>query len=142
MPGMVTVGCRLPCGLQMQLYTMEDYQEPVMGGGWKTVKRALPLGKPVKLHGAAKAIGKDVPWDIRSGAGLTHGVDADFFAKWMDDNKGSDVVKGGHIFAHAKTGEVIAEAKDKISEKTGLEPLDRNNLPAEFRPVIKTAQGV
>lgn len=142
MPGTVTVGCKIPCGFAMQLYTMEDASEPVMGGGWKTVKRASPLGKLVKLNGSAKAIGKDVPWDIKFGVGLTHGVDADFFAKWMEDNKESDIVKGGHIFCKTKTGEVLAEAKDKMSEKTGLEPIDRNDLPAEFKPTIKNSQGI
>ena len=140
MPGTVTVGCKLHCGMMLQLYGMEDYQEPVMGGGWKTVKRAFPIGDPVKIHGSAKAIGKDIPWDIRSGAGLTHGVDADFFAKWMADNKDSDMVKGGHIFSNAKAESVIAEAKEKKKEKTGLEPLDRNNLPAEFKPVIRNSE--
>lgn len=141
MPGTVTVACKVPCGFAMQLYRMEDAQEPVMGGGWKAIKRAVPTGKLVVLHGPAKAIGKDVPWEIKSGVGLTHGVDADFFAKWMEDNKEADVVTGGHIFANVKTGEVLAEAKDRISLKTGLEPIDRNNLPAEFRPTIKTADG-
>jgi len=122
---------------------MEDYYEPVMGrdgSGSRLIQRAFPLGDPVKLHGPARAIGKDVEHEIKYGVGLTHGVDADFFAAWMDANKDSDVVKGGHIFAHAKTNEVVAEAKDKISLKTGLEPLDRNNLPPEFQQ-IKTAVG-
>lgn len=142
MPGTVTVGCKIPCGFAMQLYTMEDTNEAVMGGGWKIVQRARPIGKLVTLNGSAKAIGKDVAWDIKHAAGLTHGVDADFFAKWMEDNKESDIVKGGHIFANPKTSEVLAEAKDRIGEKTGLEPVDRNNLPAEFQKTVRTAQGV
>jgi hypothetical protein len=122
----------------MQLYKMEDWQEPILGGGWRNAKRAVPIGSPVVLHGPAKRIGADVPWDIRSGAGITHGVDADFFVKWMEDNKESDVVRGGHIFASAKIGDVVAEAKDRAKEKTGLERLDPKNLPAEFTKLIKT----
>jgi hypothetical protein len=125
----------------MQLWGMADAEEPVMGGGVRIYKRAYPIGNPVKLNGAAKRIGQDVPWDIRAGAGLTHGIDADFFAKWMADNKDSDVVKGGHIFASAKTGDVVAEAKEKIGEKTGLEPLNPNSMPAEFSKVVRTATG-
>jgi hypothetical protein len=139
--GTICVACKLPNGFTMQLYRIEDWQEPVIGGGWKPSKRAMSVGAPVKLNGSAKRFGADVPWDIRSGAGLTHGVDADFFAKWMEDWKESDMVKGGFIFASAKTGDVVAEAKDKVKEKTGLEPLDRNNLPAEFTKTIKPEYG-
>lgn len=142
MPGTVTVACKIPCGFVMQLYKMEEWDEPVMGGGKRPTKRARQTGEPVTLHGPAKAIGKDVPWEIRFGVGLTHGVDADFFAQWLDANKDSDMVKGGHIFACAKSGDVAQEAKNRVSDKTGLEPLDRNNLPDEFKPLIKTAQGV
>lgn len=145
MPGTCTVGCRLPNGLILRLYTMVEHDEPLIGGnGHKTVKRAQPLfqdGKPkeIKLNGSARFVGKEMPHDIRNGAGLTFGVDADFFAKWMADNKDSEIVKNGLVFAQTKAGEIEAQAKDHRQQVTGLEPLDPRNMPAEFKGKIETA---
>lgn len=133
MPGTVTVGCKVPTGLKLQMYRMEDYSEPVMSGGTRTVKRAVPTGTPVILNGNARFIGKDTPREIRNGAGLTYGVDADFFAAWLVAHKDSDVVRNGLVFAQAKPGETVAQAKDHIPLKSGLEPIDPKNVGPEFK---------
>jgi hypothetical protein len=131
----VTVACKIPCGLILQVYASEDWQEAVMGGGHRTAKRAFvnPKFKPVKINGPARAIGKDLPHEIRNGVGLTHGVDADLFAAWLEQNKDSDFVVKGMVFANVKPSEVDAVAKDHITLKSGLERIDPNNLPDEFR---------
>jgi hypothetical protein len=141
MPGTVTVACKIPNGLILQIYKMEDHNEAVMGGGWRKVSQAVKVGDPVKVNGPAKYVGKDALHEIRYGVGLTHGIDADFFEKWIKDNADSEVVKLKLIFASPKAGEVIAQAKDQISLKSGMEGLDRNNLPEEFRQKITTATG-
>lgn len=110
-----------------------------MAGGYKTVSRATPMGGTVKLNGAARFVGRDMPHEIRHGAGLTFGVDADFFAKWMADNKESEIVKNGLVFAQTKANEIEAQARDHRKQATGLEPLDPRNLPAEFKGKIETA---
>jgi hypothetical protein len=137
----LTVACKIPTGLILQVYASEDFQEPVMGGGHKTSKRAYvdPRFKPVKLNGPARAIGKDVSHEIRNGVGLTHGVDADLFAAWLAQNKDADYVVKGLVFANLKPSEVDAQAKDHISLKSGMERIDPNNLPDEFKRKIKTA---
>lgn len=139
MAGLVTVACKIPNGLLLQVFQMEDAQEPVMGGGWKTVKRATRVGASVKLNGPAVAYGKPMPHDIRYGVGLTYGVDADFYNAWAEQNKGSDFIVKRLVYAHAKGSEVEAQSKDQVSIKSGLEAVDPQNLPDEFKRKIATA---
>jgi hypothetical protein len=135
MGGKLTVACKIPNGLVIQVYGTEPWQEPVMGGGHRTVQRAFvrqDMGRAV-LNGPARKLGKDMPHEIRNGVGLTHGVDADLFNAWLEQNKDQEYVKKGLVFAHAKPAEVHAQAKDTRSVKSGLEPIDPNNMPEEFR---------
>lgn len=139
MPGVVSVGCKLPGGLQIQLFNMEKRTELVMGGGVREVDIATPASARVKLNGFARYLGADSEHAIISGTGITHGVDADFFAEWLKRNKDMDVVKKGLVFAQAKAGEVEAQARDHKSLKSGLEAIDPGNLPLEFKGKIQTA---
>jgi hypothetical protein len=141
MPGTLTVGCRHPHGIVMRLYRKEDYDEPVMGGGFRTVKRAVPMSDrgEVKLNGSARVVGKDQPHDIRSGAGLTYGVDADFFAEWSKQFPDFTTGKTPLVFAQTKAPEANAQARDLQPVKTGFEPVNPNLLPEEFRGKIQTA---
>ncbi len=100
MAGTVTVGCKLPNGLHLEL------------GGQRFAT----------LRGTNAA-------EIVGGHGITRDVDADLFAGWMEQNKDLPMVKNGFIFGSAKTSDVIAEAKEHVDEKTGLEELDPNALP-------------
>lgn len=135
MPGTVSVACKLPSGIHLNVFTMEDAQEPVLGGGWRTVKRAVPAGR-VTLKGTGRRV--DDP-RIVGGYALTHNVDADHWANWLTANKDSALVKNGLIFAHVKPAEVEAQARDHREAVSGLEPVDPNNLPAEFKKKIETA---
>jgi hypothetical protein len=131
----LTVACKIPNGLVLQVFASEDWMEAVMGGGHRPAKRAYvdPRFKPVKINGPARAIGKDAPHEIRNGVGLTHGVDADLWAAWLAQNKDSDFVVKGMVFANLKPSEVDAQAKDHRSLKSGLERVDPNNMPDEFK---------
>ena len=90
----VTVGCKLPHGLHLDIN-----------------------GKRVTLAGtnASSVIG---------GHGITENVDKEFFDKWMSLNKDSAAVKNGLIFSNEKTQNVKAEAKEKKGNKNGFEGLD------------------
>lgn len=139
MAGTVTVGCKLPCGYVIEVFKFEAFQEPVMGGGTRTVQRAIKIpGRSVTLNGFARQLNKPVTHDIRFGVGLTHGVDADLFAQWLEQHKDDDLVKGGFIFANLKSSEVDAQAKDRLSLLSGLEAADPNNLPKEFKGKVAT----
>lgn len=141
MPGTVTVGCKIPNGLMLQIYNMVDHDEPVFGGGVRVVKRAVQVGPRIKINGPARYMGQELPHDIKGGCGLTYGVDADFFAKWLEQNKDAPYVRNGLVFAQptGKPGEIESQIRDHKKLKSGMEPLDLENLPPEFRNKIEKA---
>jgi hypothetical protein len=139
MPGTVTVACKIPNGLVLQVYEFETISVPVMTGGVKDMKIAKALPWQHKINGPARKLGQDAPYQIIHGAALTHGVDADRFAQWMEQYKDADIVRNGLIFAQAKAGDTIAQANDHRNEKSGFEPIDPKNLPPEFQRKIATA---
>jgi hypothetical protein len=139
MPGTVTVACKIPNGLMIRTFVNETYDEPVMAGGTKVVTRSRPEGWSHKLNGPARAIGKDVNYQIVHGAGITHGVDADKFALWLEQNKDADYVVKGLVFAQVKADAVITQAYEHRNEKSGGEAVDPQNLPPEFKRTITTA---
>lgn len=142
MPGTVTVGCKIPTGLILQVFIMEDHDEPLFGGGVKTVKRAVRTHhEPIKINGPARYAGIDLPHDIKGGCGLTYGVDADLFAEWMRQNKDAPYVKNGMIFAQptGKPADIDSQIKDHQKRLSGMEPLDPANLPQEFKGRIQKA---
>ncbi|HEY1441415.1 MAG TPA: hypothetical protein VGF65_11365 [Mycobacterium sp.] len=129
----------MPNGLMLQVFDSEEYQEPVMTGGYKTVKRAKPRAWRQKLNGPARAIGKDTAHQIINGVGLTHGVDAEMFALWLEQNRDNEFVTLGHVFAQGRASDAIAAAAERRKDKTGLEPIDRDDLPPEFKRKVETA---
>lgn len=132
MAGTVTVACKLPHGLVLQLQEPYKVDEDVMGGGKKEVTRFRRTGDVVVIEGCAVKMGEPHDKHLASGFALTHGVDADFFAKWMEQNKDLTPVARGMIFAFEKPGSTIAEARNRSGELSGLEPVDPKRLPAEF----------
>jgi hypothetical protein len=139
MPGTVTVACKIENGIVLQIYEWEMRSIQVMGGGVKEVKIAKPLPWLHRINGPARRIGQDVGYQISDGAALTHGVDADKFAIWMEQNKDIDMVKNGLVFANTKVNDVVAQAHEHRSQKGDFASIDPKNLPAEFRGKIETA---
>ena len=139
MPGTMTVACKIPNGLILRVFVPETYSVPVMAGGVKEVTRSRPTEWAQKINGPARKLGQDTAHTIIHGAGLTHGVDADLFALWLEQNKRSDYVLKGLVFGHEKANNTIAQAQEHRDEKSGMEPVDPNNLPPEFKRKIETA---
>lgn len=102
---MVTVGCKLPHGIHMDLG-----------------------GKRVTLNGTNTS-------NVIGGYGLTENVDKEFFDKWLATHKESPMVKNDLIFAHEKTSNVAAQAKDNAENKNGFEPIDPNKPGNGVQPV-------
>lgn len=97
----VTVGCKLPAGLHMDLE-----------------------GKRVTLNGSNSATIVDTK-GVKTG--LTQGVDKDFFDKWCAIHKDAPYVKDGLIFASEKESEVRAEAASLAGQKTGFEGMPQSD---------------
>lgn len=96
----VTVACKLPNGLQLEL---EGKERVVLRG------TAVPFGAaPVDVGGYA----------------LTQNVDADFWNEWLAKYKNYPPVKKGLVFAYAKPQDAQARALEMKDERSGLEPID------------------
>lgn len=97
----VTVGCKLPNGLNLGHLHGED--------------------KPIVILNGANH-----PNAIMS-VGMTHGVDKAAFLNWMEEHGGTHgipAVAKGHVFHYDKAGAAIGKAKEMAAEKTGMEGLD------------------
>jgi len=105
MAATVTVGCKLPNGLILEV-------------GDKRVA--------VKGSNSSLLIG---------GHGITENVDKEFFDTWLTQNVGLQFVKAELIFAHEKATNTAAQAKEQSAEKTGLEPLSQEDKPAGLTEV-------
>jgi hypothetical protein len=132
--GTVTVACKLPHGLWLKVFRTEDWDEPVMGGGYRKTTRAVELPEHrVLIGGVAAPFGMSPASPMVAGYALTHGVPAAVWEKWLDDNKDSDIVRKKLIFAYAKEADTAAAAKENEGRRSGLEPLDPTNLPRDFQ---------
>lgn len=129
MGGTVSVGCKLPAGLILQVFEMREGSELVMGGGVRSVKVAQRLEKAVRLNGSATVFGTAPEHQIVGGYGITDGVDAEFFDLWQKQNADSEIVQKRLVFACSKNDAVMSEARAGRDVKSGLEPIDPNNLP-------------
>lgn len=125
----VTVALKHPHGLILRLYDMVEVDEPLMGGGYKTVKRAQQIPGEVRINGYSQP-NKKVPPAATSGAfALTYGVPKLFWEKWLADNKGHPYVEKGLIFAAASNGYVSQKAKEREELRSGLEPINPDRPP-------------
>ena len=96
MSELVTVGCKLPNGLVLEI------------GGYQ-----------VELSGSNSSL-------VVGGYGLTEGVDKDAFEKWLVAHKDQPYVKRDLVFAQAKTNSAQAKASENSKVKSGLEGLPQD----------------
>lgn len=137
----VTVACKLPNGLRMRLFRMQKTHEPVLGGGSREVQVAHETGAEFTLNGWSHPQNKASRATIEGGYALTPNVPKDFWDAWFAQNKDTDFVKKGLIFAHEKESSTIAEAREKVAVRSGLERLDPNKMPkgVEKSDLIKSS---
>jgi hypothetical protein len=126
----VTVACKLPAGLVLQLYAMKETKEPLMGGGYHAVRRAEPVpGATVTVHGNAHPQNAAPAATLVGGYALTPDVPKAFWDQWLAANKDSMMVRNHLIFAQPSEREARAEARDKSDVASNLERLDPEKLP-------------
>lgn len=125
----VTVACKLPNGLALRVFNMVDKDEHVMGGGVKTVKVAQEIADRVILNGWSHPQNHGSVHQIEGGFALTPGVDKQFWDKWLEQNKESDVVRNGLVFAHANTNSAASASRERKDVRSGMERLDPAKLP-------------
>jgi hypothetical protein len=135
----VTVACKLPHGLILRVFGFDTRSEPVMGGGSKEVKVARQIGESVTLNGNAVPFGKAPEHPIIGGYALTHGVDKELFDKWLEQNRDSDLVRNRLIFAYESQDKAVDRAKEHAKARSGLEPIDPDNLPKGIQAADRKA---
>lgn len=115
----VTVGCKLPHGLQLKLPN-KDGSETVV------VLKGANSGTIIGLDGRV----------IRGTCGYTP-VDEAFITEWLKVYKDYVPVKQKLIFIQRNLGEAKAQAADQADQKTGFEPMDQNKLVNGITPADK-----
>jgi hypothetical protein len=135
----VIVACKMPHGLILRLFRFEDTYEPVMGGGTREVKVARPIGEAVRIRGNTFPYGTVPNWPIEGGFGFTFDVDKAFWDEWLEQNRELLAVKNRLIWAMPQLDSAVAKAKELKSLKSGLEPLDPQNLPKGIEPADRRA---
>ncbi len=119
----ISVGCKLPQGLVMEL----GYD--LVAGG---VTRG-PNYKRVVLAGANQhsivvgTLRTPSPANLRPG--ITNNVDESFYDAWVAAHADSNIVKNKLIFKAKNAGEATAQAVDVTKQKTGMEPIDPSKHP-------------
>lgn len=135
----VTVACKFQAGLLLRLCAPRTVAEPLMGGGSREVKQYFPVGEPVYVHGPAEPAGQApegyVRPQLQDGYALTHGIDADFFAEWLKQNKDTDLVRSRVIFAASGADAVQGQAKDNRDVRSGFEPINPKGDPRTPKPI-------
>lgn len=109
----ITVGCKLPHGLQIPLGSLED---TTVDG--KQVKMFRPNGRHITLNGyhAKEA--------SAFGVGITDGVDAAEFRAWAEKHREFAPLARGLIFEVKRPSDAPAAAKERADLKSGFEGLD------------------
>ena len=133
----VLVACKMPNGLRLRLFDMISKDYPMFGGGLKTVTEAVFNGEEVVLNGNVAPWGSMPRYQVLGGADNANpgyavtAVEESFWDRWLEQNKDSDLVKGGIVFAADRMRELHAQAVDQQDAgiKSGLEPLDPENPP-------------
>lgn len=129
MAGTVTVACKLPNGLVLQVCTMVPGVEPVMGGGFREVMKSQRVGPQIRINGYARPAMTAPRAPMSQGFALTEGVDADIWEAWLDQHRDADYVRNGLIFAHATREDVKAQAREHREIRDNQGPIVPNTDP-------------
>jgi hypothetical protein len=117
-----TIACKMPNGIWLTIYRKEEYEVPILGGGFRKEFRAVATNKPIRIFGPATRPGEIPKCTIVGGYALTRGVPVDVADKWFKDNETSDLVQNQIIFK-MRTGDE-GKAREMHELRSGLEPLN------------------
>lgn len=135
----VTVACKLPHGLLLRVFEAREVRE---AGTNVTVKQYVELPFQQEVQGFSHEQNRAPHCQFTSGYALTFGIDKDLWDKWLEQNKNTDIVKNGLIFAHSDMASVEAEGREKEKVRSCFERIDRNEMPNTGRIKVKQAVGL
>jgi hypothetical protein len=131
----VWVACKLPNGLMAEV---ADIKFEDIAGNTVATKQNVQV---IAFRGAAQQRVLEIAGQtlgeaplVVGGYGMTE-VPADFWERWISENRNYAPVVAGLIFAASKRMNVRAEAKEKAKVRSGQEPLSPPNVDAQGKPV-------
>lgn len=140
----VTVGCKIPNGIVLQLCKPTKWIEETPSGSLQRTRfdkvgpRYYVQGPAYPVGTIPKGYGEKPP--IAGGFALTTGIPKDFWDEWLDQNKESTFVTGGQVFAHDTFDAAQGDGREMAHVKSGFEPLpedlDPTKDPRLPRPVM------
>lgn len=138
----VTVASKLPMSIEIQLCRPKESRVTgQFGSTTETVN--VKQGAIYVIRGVGHPVGQTpkgfpkAPEMVESsGFALTHGVDADWFAEWLEQNKETEMVQSGLIQAHGD----VEYLEDKTTAEyakldSGLGPLNPEGDPRQPKSV-------
>lgn len=132
MSGTVTVACKVPMGMRLQLQHKMSQPQPTGRTGASEYEKVEVnvFGGPVyHVFGPSMPVGHVegyiLPKGLEGGYALTHGIPAEFWAQWLEQNSKAPYVENGMIFA-LDAASTKDKAIDFSEKKSGLEPLSRD----------------
>lgn len=142
----VTVACKFPPGLRLQLCRRVDYQEQTLAGT-RPAHRFDKVGPVYVVRGPSEPNGQ-IPKGykrpvVEGGFALTSNIPADFWEEWLEQNKEMEIVKNGFIFAHAGRDHAEGLAQEREALRTGFEPIVPDSdprIPKSTNPFVTDVQ--
>lgn len=113
----ITVGCKLPHGIHLDIRTAGEAVQRVTLKGTNSLTAGAII-RPSMIGGYA----------------ITENVPKEFFEHWMEKHKEHPAVKNNLIFAHIQVASVKDMAEERNEISNGLDPIN----PAKPAPNIET----
>lgn len=127
----VVVASKLPFDIILRLFDFQKKSDPVMGGGMREYRIAVPRNvQTFIVQGNSFPQNQGAHQEIHAGFAITRDIPKAFWDEWLEQNKEADYVRNNMIFAHGHTSSLKSQAKEMENEKSNLERLDPNKLPA------------
>jgi hypothetical protein len=140
--GFVSVACKIPNGLVLQLCKEVKYWEETPGGA-RERKRFDKFGARYLLAGPAYPVGTTAPGYpdrplIAGGYAITKDIPADFWDAWIEQNRASSFVENLQVFALPDIASIRDQAKERREVRSGFEPLKLEGDPRAPKPTSTT----
>lgn len=143
---MVTVACKIPNGIILQLCKETKYWEETPGGARERTRfdkvgpRYLVAG-PAYPNGQAP---KDYPEPppIAGGFALTSDIPKDFWEQWLVQNRETSFVVNGQVFGMATFDRAQGESREQKEIVSGFEPISQDLDPEKDPRLPKPIKGL
>lgn len=130
----VSIACKLPHGLIMQLQRFIEVREPTQTNPDRIVKVAEKFGPTHTIKGFANGA-RDPDVTVIGNFAINNGVPAEFAQAWFEQNAEHPAVAGGFVYLHRTAGGAAGYAREHAKKLSGFEPADPSALPQEFKDV-------